>query len=72
MAKLENINRKSSLAFSFYLILLLIFSISGFAVLTKKRQLLFFFDKIDVNGAVDVFLKPGGRNEEAFIFADSR
>lgn len=71
MAKLENINRKSSLAISFYLILLLIFSISGFAVLTKKRQLLFFFDKIDVNGAVDVFLKPGGRNEEAFIFADS-
>ena len=39
--------------------------------LTQKRQMLFYFDKIEVNGAVDVFVTPGPRNEEALIFADS-
>ena len=41
------------------------------SALTKKRELLFFFDKIEINGAVDVFVKPGTRNAEAFIYADS-
>ena len=27
--------------------------------LTQKRQMLFYFDKIEVNGAVDVFVTPG-------------
>jgi hypothetical protein len=33
--------------------------------------MLFYFDKIEVNGAIDVFVTSGPRNEEAFIFADS-
>ena len=41
------------------------------ADLTKKIQLLFYFDKIEVNGAINVFVQPGDRNEEATIFADS-
>ena len=39
--------------------------------LIKKKQLLFYFNKIDVSGAVDVFIQPGDRNEQATIYADS-
>ena len=39
--------------------------------ITSQRRLLFFFDKIEVNGEVDVFLSKGNRNREATIFADS-
>ena len=37
----------------------------------QKKQLLFYFNKIDVSGAVDVFIQPGDRNEQATIYADS-
>ena len=39
--------------------------------ITSQRRLLFFFDKIEVNGEVDVFLSKGKRNREATIYADS-
>jgi hypothetical protein len=43
----------------------------AFAELSKKRKLLLFFDKIEVKGAIDVFIEPGKREHEATIFADS-
>ena len=39
--------------------------------ISSQRRLLFFFDKIEVNGEVDVFLSKGNRNREATIYADS-
>ena len=39
--------------------------------ISSQRRLLFFFDKIEVNGEVDVFLSKGKRNREATIYADS-
>jgi len=41
------------------------------AELTSKRKLLFFFDKIEIRGNVDVFLIDGKRQREVTIFADS-
>jgi hypothetical protein len=41
------------------------------ADLTEKKKLLFYFNKIDVGGAVDVFIQPADRNEQATIYADS-
>ena len=66
----ENIIQKNSRVGVFLIVFLIGFN-QLFPALTKKRQLLFFFDKIEINGAIDVFVKPGERNEEAFIFADS-
>jgi len=37
----------------------------------SRRHLLFHFDKIVIEGALDVFIEPGGRNREVEIFADS-
>ena len=39
--------------------------------ISSQRRLLFFFDKIEVNGEVDAFLSKGKRNREATIYADS-
>ena len=36
-----------------------------------KKSLLFFFDKIEVKGDVDVFLVKGKRTREVTLFADS-
>lgn len=66
-----NITLKNSLHGILCLISSLIGSNLLFSDLTEKRKLLFFFDKIEINGAVDVFVKPGPRNNEAFIFADA-
>jgi hypothetical protein len=41
------------------------------ADLTSEKKLLFNFNKIEVNGGVDVFLKKGKRLREAKIYADS-
>lgn len=39
--------------------------------LTSQKKLLFFFDKIEVRGNVDVFLTKGKRLREASLYADS-
>lgn len=39
--------------------------------LTSQKKLLFFFDKIEVRGNVDVFLTKGKRLREATLYADS-
>ena len=41
------------------------------AKLDTRRELLFFFDKVQVKGSLDVFIKPGKRNGEAKIYADA-
>ena len=41
------------------------------AELTFRRELLFFFDKVEVRGAVDLFIGKGKRNREAYVYADS-
>ena len=41
------------------------------ADLASTKKLLFFFNKIEVNGNIDVFLKKGKRLREATIYADS-
>lgn len=49
----------------------LAFSATIFGEIASQRRLLFFFNKIEVNGDVDVFLNKGKRNREATIYADS-
>jgi hypothetical protein len=39
--------------------------------LESEKKLLFFFDKIEVNGNIDVFLVKGKRLREAFVYADT-
>jgi len=51
--------------------LCLVFTPGTFGEISTQRRLLFFFDKIEVNGEVDVFLDKGKRNREAMIYADS-
>ena len=51
--------------------LFLLNCITAQAELVKKRQLLLFFDKVEVNGAVDVFIQSGQRKEEATVYTDS-
>ena len=54
---------------------LLLLSLPGppasFGELTSERRLLFHFDKIEVNGEIDVFLGKGKRNRETTVYADS-
>lgn len=38
----------------------------------SKRQTLFHFDKIEVRGAIKVFLEPGSRNRQIEYFADEQ
>ena len=49
----------------------LYFGLSAFGELSSQRRLLFFFDKIEVKGDVDVFLSKGKRNRETTVYADS-
>jgi len=49
----------------------LVFAPAILGEISSQRRLLFFFDKIEVNGEVDVFLNKGKRNREATIYADS-
>lgn len=67
----RNIIKRSSLIWVSYLVFFLVTKIPAFGVLTQKRQLLFYFDKIEVNGEIDVFVEPRKRNEEALIYGDS-
>ena len=53
------------------LVSLLVFAPAISGEISSQRRLLFFFDKIEVNGEVDVFLNKGKRNREATIYADS-
>ena len=51
-------------------LLLLLFAkafvvLSSVASLEERNQLLFFFDKVEVNGEVDVFLKKGDKRGES-------
>lgn len=57
----------------FCLIIALLIDASSFAYgeLSSRKRLLFFFDKIEVNGEVNVFLEEGKRNREATLYADS-
>lgn len=71
MARIGNITLRNSLFVTSSLFFLFLGTNQLFSGLTKKRQLLFFFDKIEINGAVDVFVKPGARDNEAYIFADT-
>ena len=59
--------------FSFLLLpaAILSFCLSAFGELSSQRRLLFFFDKIEVKGEVDVFLNKGKRNRETTVYADS-
>ena len=41
------------------------------AKVDSRRHLLFHFDKIEVKGALDVFIEPGLRNREVEIYADA-
>jgi len=43
----------------------------SWAEVDSRRHLLFHFDKIEVKGALDVFIEPGVRNREVEIYADS-
>ena len=43
----------------------------SWAEVDSRRHLLFHFDKIEVKGALDVFIEPGLRNREVEIYADS-
>ena len=58
MAGGGNITLKNSRIGIVYLLIFLIGTNHLSSALTKKRELLFFFDKIEINGAVDVFVKP--------------
>ncbi len=54
------------------LILLVLFQLNNLkADLIVEKKLLFFFNKIEVKGNIDVFLKKGGRQREAEVYADS-
>ncbi len=55
----------------FLIIILFLFPFFLKGELTSKKKLLFFFDKIEVRGSVDVFLKKGKRLREVTIYADS-
>ena len=71
MANHENTKLGNKFPIIWFIIIWFANSYHASAVLTKKRQLLFFFDKIDVKGSVSVFIEPRARNEEAFIYADA-
>ena len=62
--------RKNPNLFLFAL-LLMSFSGSLTAEITIQKKLLFFFDRIEVRGNVDVFLVEGKRLREASIYADA-
>ncbi len=70
MGKEKNMGKRN-LSF-LTLILLILPPLNGLkADLASEKRLLFFFNKIQVNGDVDVFLKKGKRLREASVYADS-
>mgnify|MGYP003970258491 FL=1 len=70
MGKEKNMGKRNH---NFFIFILLVLPELYFlkADLTSEKKLLFFFNKIEVNGNVDVFLKRGTRLREAKIYADS-
>ena len=62
-----NLIQKISLLKIILLISALASASSSFSALTKKRQLLFFFDKIEINGAVDVLLNLGQEMKRLYL-----
>ena len=66
----KNMVKSTSRAFSSCILFLAITGILQ-GELESQKKLLFFFDKIEVDGNVDVFLIKGKRLREATIYADS-
>ena len=52
------------------LVMLVLPSVNGSSVESKKK-LMFHFDKIEVRGAIQVFVEPRKRNREIEYFANS-
>ena len=70
MEKEKNMGKRN--LSSLILILLFLLQLNCLkADLASENKLLFFFNKIEVNGNVDVFLKKGKRLREAKVYADS-
>ena len=55
---------------AYLLITFVLSSVNGSSVESKKK-LMFHFDKIEVRGAIQVFVEPGKRNREIEYFANS-
>ena len=55
---------------AYLLVMLVLPSVNGSSVESKKK-LMFHFDKIEVRGAIQVFVEPGKRNREIEYFANS-
>ena len=70
LGKEKDMERKS-LKILFFLKVLILFPLCTKGELSKKKSLLFFFDKIEIKGDVDVFLVKGKRAREVTLFADS-
>ena len=68
--EIKNMVKRTS---EFYIFLVLLLSPSTIlnAELDSQKRLLFLFDKIEINGNVDVFLTKGKRLREATIYADT-
>ncbi|MBT7649799.1 MAG: hypothetical protein HN553_02350 [Opitutae bacterium] len=62
---------RKSLKSQLSLIALMLFPFFTNGELATKKSLLFFFDKIEIKGNVDVFLVKGKRSREVTLFADS-
>jgi hypothetical protein len=71
MVKDANMGSPSNFSFLLLPAAFLYLCLSASGELSTQRRLLFFFDKIEVNGEVDVFLGEGKRNREATVYADS-
>lgn len=71
MVKDANMESPSKFGFLLLPAVFLYFCLSAFGELSSQRRLLFFFDKIEVKGELDVFLREGKRNREATVYADS-
>ena len=70
MGKEINMRKRNLRLIAF--ILLVLFQLNSLkADLVEEKKLLFFFNKIEVNGNIDVFLINGKRQREAKVYADS-
>ena len=65
----KSMEKRNSKLFAFIFFFLAASLLRG--ELESKKKLLFFFDKIEVNGNVDVFLVKGKRLMEASVYADT-
>ena len=70
MGRIRNTVQKNKIYWELPLLFLFV-CMTAQAELVKKKQLLLHFDKVVVDGAIDVFIQPGQRNEEATIYSDS-